>query len=319
MWLQGSSKEFRSCRDILGHSTVISSPSETFPVVTGHFYLFRANSSHFRPLLLISISNRLTFTSLLHRYGFNSDGHDRVFERITALKQQASPDLVLGVNLGKNKTTENAYEDYVDGINKFSSVADYFVVNVSSPNTVGLRDLQQAENLEILLKNIVAARDALIATDRKPILLKLSPDLDDASVKDVVKVISKKGCKIDGLIISNTTISRAESLQSGAKSETGGLSGAPVKDASTTLIAKVYKLTKGQVPIVGVGGVFSGQDAYEKITAGSSAVQLYTSLIYHGPPVVSKIKKELDAILEQNGFESVEKARGTQADTFAKR
>lgn len=303
----------------MGHFTVISSPSETFPVVTSHFYLFRAISSHFGPLLLISISNRATFTPFLHRYGFNSDGHDRVLERITALKQQASPDLVLGVNLGKNKTTENAYEDYVDGINKFSAVADYFVVNVSSPNTVGLRDLQQAESLEILLKNIVAARDALIATDRKPILLKLSPDLDDASVKDVVKVISKKGCKIDGLIISNTTISRAESLQSSAKSETGGLSGAPVKDASTTLIAKVYKLTKGQVPIVGVGGVFSGQDAYEKITAGSSAVQLYTSLIYHGPPIVSKIKKELDAILEQNGFESVEKARGTQADTFAKR
>lgn len=226
---------------------------------------------------------------------------------------------MLGVNLGKNKATQNAYEDYVEGIAKFAPVADYFVVNVSSPNTVGLRDLQQAENLELLLQKIVAARSALAAVDRKPILLKLSPDLDDASVKDVVKVISKKGCKIDGLIISNTTIKRDESLQSDAKSETGGLSGAPVKDASTTLIAKVYKMTKGQVPIVGVGGVFSGQDAYEKIVAGSSAVQLYTSLIYHGPPIVAKIKQELDEILGQNGFDSVEKARGTQAEAFAKR
>lgn len=226
---------------------------------------------------------------------------------------------MLGINLGKNKTTQNAYEDYVDGINKFAKVADYFVVNVSSPNTVGLRDLQQAENLELLLQKICSARNALSVADRKPIVLKLSPDLDDASIKDVVNVISKKACKIDGLIISNTTIKRDESLNSSSKVESGGLSGAPLRNESTTLIAKIYKMTKGTIPIIGVGGVFSGQDAYEKIVAGSSAVQLYTSLIYHGPPIVGKIKKELDQILQQNGFESVEKARGTQADTFAKR
>lgn len=196
-------------------------------------------------------------------------------------------------------------------------MADYFVINVSSPNTVGLRDLQQADNLRLLLQKTLSARDALKIEDRKPILLKLSPDLDEASIKDVVKVISTKGCKVDGLIISNTTINRGDWLKSKAQFESGGLSGAPLKDESTVLIAKIYKMTDGKIPIIGVGGIFSGQDAYEKIAAGSSAVQLYTSLVYHGPPIVAKIKKELDEILQQNGFDNVEKARGTQADAFA--
>lgn len=240
-------------------------------------------------------------------------------DRITSIKSKSPPNLVLGVNLGKNKTTQNAYEDYVDGIKKFASVADYFVINVSSPNTVGLRDLQQADNLQLLLQKTLTARDALKIEDRKPILLKLSPDLDQASVNDVIKVIARKDCKVDGLIISNTSTQRGDWLKSKAQFESGGLSGAPLKDGTTALIGHVYKMTGGKVPIIGVGGIFSGQDAFEKIAAGSSAVQLYTSLIYHGPPIVEKIKKELDEILEQNGFENVEKARGTQADAFAKR
>lgn len=239
-----------------------------------------------------------------------------MLERLVELKHSGSS-AVLGVNLGKNKTTENAHEDYVKGIEKFGAVADYFVVNISSPNTVGLRDLQQADNLKLLLSKVIEARNKL--EKRPPILLKLAPDLNDNDVRDILSVISKKECRVDGLIVSNTTIARDESLKSGEKIETGGLSGAPLTDRATILIAKIYSQTKGQIPIVGVGGIFNGQDAYDKITAGASAVQLYTSLIYHGPPIVKKIKKELSDLLESNGFKNIESARGTKAKEFAKK
>lgn len=213
--------------------------------------------------------------------------------------------------MGKNKLSEHASEDYVKGILKFGAIADYFVVNVSSPNTPGLRNLQHREDLKLLLKEVLAARDSL--ERRKPVLLKVAPDLTDSDVRDIVSVISMKDCRIDGLIISNTTIARDDSLRSDAKNEVGGLSGAPLTNKSTEMIAKFYLLTKGQVPIVGVGGVFNGQDAYDKIVAGSSAVQLYTSMIIHGPPVIQKIKRELDELLLANGFASAESARGSQA------
>lgn len=225
---------------------------------------------------------------------------------------------VLGVNLGKNKASEIAYEDYVKGIEKFGKVADYFVINVSSPNTPQLRNLQQADNLKLLLNKVIEARNGLQIDKQPSIFLKLAPDLDDKEIRDIVSVISKKECRVDGLIISNTTIERDSSLKSDNKTEAGGLSGAPLAHRSTVLVAKIYQLTKGKVPIIGVGGIFNGQDAYDKITAGSTAVQLYTSLIHHGPPIVNKIKRELNDLLEQNGFENVEKAHGTRADYFAK-
>lgn len=225
---------------------------------------------------------------------------------------------MLGVNLGKNKSTEHASEDYVKGIAKFGAIADYFVVNISSPNTPGLRNLQHKDDLKLLLTAVLAARDALGAARRTPVLLKIAPDLSDSDVRDIVSVISRKECRVDGLIISNTTIARDPSLPSAAKNETGGLSGAPLTQRSTEMIAKFYVLTKGQVPIVGVGGVFSGQDAYEKIVAGASAVQLYTSMIFHGPPIVQKIKRELGELLQANGFDNVENARGTKSKQYAK-
>lgn len=228
---------------------------------------------------------------------------------------------MLGVNLGKNKATEHAHDDYIKGIEKFASVADYFVINVSSPNTAGLRNLQQADNLKFLLSKVVETRNKLAESQqqRTPILLKLAPDLSDADLKEITSVISRKECRIDGLIVSNTTIERSATLKCPEKSETGGLSGAPLKNRSTVLIAKLYNLTGGQVPIVGVGGIFTGQDAYEKITAGASALQIYTSLIFHGPPVVSKIKTELSELLEANGIKSIDAARGTDAKAIAKR
>lgn len=182
--------------------------------------------------------------------------------------------------------------------------------------TAGLRNLQQADNLKVLLSKVIDARDKL--SQRPPILLKLAPDLSDNDVRDIVAVISKKECRVDGLIVSNTTVERDASLESNEKTETGGLSGAPLTQRSTVLIAKIYNLTKGRVAIIGVGGIFNGQDAYDKITAGASAIQLYTSLIYHGPPVIQKVKSELNALLEANGFANIELARGTRSELLAK-
>lgn len=163
------------------------------------------------------------------------------------------------------------------------------------------------------------ARNNLKQAKRTPILLKVAPDLTENDIKDIVSVISKKDCRVDGLIISNTTVARSyESLKSNDKYEVGGLSGAPLGQRSTQLIAKIYTLTKGQVPIIGVGGIFNGQDALDKIEAGASAIQIYTSLVYHGPPIVQKVKKELTDLLEAKGFESVEKACGTRANVIAK-
>lgn len=239
---------------------------------------------------------------------------------------QHTDKLLLGINLGKNKQTEISYEDYVKGVEKFGTIADYLVINVSSPNTPGLRNLQQKDDLKQLLTKVIEARNALglkTSADKNshsnpPVLLKLAPDLNETEINEIASVILRKECRVDGLIISNTTIARDPQLKSPNKNEVGGLSGAPLCDRSTILIAKLYKLTKGQVPIIGVGGVFNGQDAYEKILAGATAIQLYTSLIYHGPPIVQKVKRELSELLQANGYGDVVKACGKKADEFSK-
>lgn len=252
-------------------------------------------------------------------YGFNSVGHEEAFNNILKAKESTKDEtIILGVNLGKNKETIQAHEDYVKGINRFNEVADYFVINVSSPNTPGLRNLQQKNDLKLLLSKVLLARDSLNTQKKPPVLLKIAPDLTDDDVRDIVSVITTKGCRVDGLIISNTTITRDDSLKSDLKTETGGLSGRPLTKRSTELIAKFYKQTKGKIPIIGVGGISDGQDAYDKIVAGANAVQLYTSMIFHGPPIVQKVKNELDQLLAINGFENIEKARGTKANEYSK-
>lgn len=215
---------------------------------------------------------------------------------------------MIGINLGKNKHSSNAVNDYVSGVETFAPIADYIVINISSPNTPGLRSLQSESDLKHLLQNVLAARDKI--SNNVPIVLKLAPDLNDTELNEIAKVIGRKDCAVDGLIVSNTTIERTSSLRSISASETGGLSGAPLAARSTEMIGHMYRLTKGRIPIIGVGGVFTGQDAYEKIRAGASVVQIYTSFAYHGPPVVQKIKKELDALLTENGYSSVAEAVG---------
>lgn len=246
--------------------------------------------------------------AIINRYGFNSDGISVVQERLKAVRGDAAFNGVLGVNLGKNKLSENAIGDYKKGIEALGPYCDYLVINISSPNTPGLRSMQNKRELEDLLKATVDERNKL---DKSvPLLLKISPDLNESELKDIANVIQKKGTKIDALIVSNTTIARPETLTSGHSQEVGGLSGAPVKDMSTKVISQMYKLTKGQVPIIGVGGIATGQDAYEKILAGASAVQIYSSMIYQGPPVVNRIKSELSTLLEENQYKSVQEAVG---------
>lgn len=252
--------------------------------------------------------------AIVNRYGFNSVGHDEAYDRIVASgNNEKESRIVLGINLGKNKATLDAASDFVAGVHKFADIADYLVINVSSPNTPGLRQLQQQDELRTLLTAVLAARDARAALSggrRVPVALKLAPDLSEADVLDVVRVIGRRECAVDALIVSNTTTVRGDGLQSAAREETGGLSGAPLAQRSTELVERVYRLTKGRVPIVGVGGVFSGRDAYEKILAGASAVQIYTAFAWHGPPIVARIKRELEELLKENGYGNVAEAVG---------
>lgn len=254
--------------------------------------------------------------AIVNRYGFNSEGHEVVYERIQKLRQDGDLKVTLGINLGRNKTSQDNIEDYVQGIRKFSVLADYLVVNISSPNTPGLRTMQNKSTLQSLLTEIVKARNALPPSDQRPILVKIAPDLSDGCVQEIIAVIQKKECAIDGLIVSNTTIDRPSDLKSINAGQIGGLSGAPLSTKSTQLVAKVYKWTNGKVPIIGVGGIFSGRDAYDKILAGASAVQLYTALIYHGPPIVTRVKRELEELLRQDGYESVQQAVGKGVERF---
>lgn len=252
--------------------------------------------------------------AVINRYGFNSHGssvvRDRLYKYDMGGKQQHRMG-VLGVNLGKNKETteERAADDYVKGVRELGEFAEYIVVNVSSPNTPGLRQLQGRERLRMLLRPVLAARDGLVY--RPPVLVKIAPDLTEAELVDVANVAME--LHVDGLIVCNTTV-RRDGLQSVLQGEKGGLSGRPLRKRSTEVVGKVYRLTKGTVPIVGVGGVESGRDAYDKIRAGASLVQLYTALAYQGPWLIPRIKRELATLLEEDGFGSVAEAVGADHD-----
>ena len=201
-------------------------------------------------------------------------------------------------------------QDYTVGVRELGPYADYLVINVSSPNTPGLRSLQQREPLQNLLSSTLSARDEFAA--HAPLFVKLAPDLSLEEMEDVAAVVMETG--IDGMIVSNTTNARPEVLLSKHKHEVGGLSGAPIKDRSTECIRTMYKLTQGTVPIIGVGGVGSGRDAYDKLRAGASLIQVYSMMVYEGPGCVSRIRKELADILVENGYKSVEDVVGADQE-----
>ncbi|MCW2245365.1 dihydroorotate dehydrogenase [Azospirillum fermentarium] len=246
--------------------------------------------------------------AVLNRMGFNNEGLEVFARRLEDRRgTPSSPPGVVGANLGKNKDTVEAADDYVLGVRRLAPLADYLVVNVSSPNTPGLRALQGRGPLETLLRRVLEARDAC-ATARPPVLLKIAPDLTDEDKTDIAAVALATG--IDGLVVSNTTIARPNGIPDRFRDEAGGLSGRPLFAASTALLGEIYRLTEGRLPIVGVGGIASADDAYAKIRAGASLVQLYSALVYGGPGLLWAIKSGLAGRLRRDGFSCVADAVG---------
>ncbi len=239
---------------------------------------------------------------VINRYGFNNDGLDVVAARLRARPRRG----IVGVNLGANKDSEDRTEDDVQGVRALAGLVDFYTVNISSPNTPGLRALQGKTSLEDLMRRVLAARDEAAAG--APVFLKIAPDLADEDKADIAEVAC--AMSLDALIISNTTISRAPDLRSAKAGETGGLSGKPLFAMSTALSREFYAAIGGQVPLIGVGGVASARDAYEKILAGASLVQLYTAMIYEGPSLPSRILRELPSYLDADGFRDVSQAVG---------
>ena len=240
--------------------------------------------------------------AVINRMGFNNQGLAAVAGRLAARRRRG----VVGANLGKNKDTEDAAADYEKGVAALAAHADYLVVNVSSPNTPGLRALQGRDQLDALVGRVRAALDA--QADPPPLLLKIAPDLTDEDKADIA-AIAVDG-RLDGLIVSNTTVSRPPGLASPHRDQTGGLSGKPLFALSTAVLRQMYALTGGRIPLIGVGGIANGADAYAKIRAGASLVQLYSAMVYEGPGLVTRIKHELGTLLRADGFANVAEAVG---------
>ncbi len=246
---------------------------------------------------------------VINRFGFNSQGLAPFVSRL-GQRRAAGATGIVGANVGKNKESEDAIEDYVLGVSATCRLADYLVCNISSPNTPGLRSLQARSEMSALLTQVLSVRDASIPdpAGRPPLLVKVAPDLDDAGLADVAEVALTTG--VDGIVMGNTTLSRPASLKSPDKGETGGLSGKPLMALSTERLAALARLVDGRLPLIGAGGVASGADAYAKIRAGASLVQLYSSLVFHGPGLVNRVKAELAACLKADGFAHVSDAVG---------
>ena len=236
--------------------------------------------------------------ALVNRMGFNNDGAGEIGHR---LDTEPLPDVPVGVNIGKSKHTplERAADDYRYTYERVADAGDYFVVNVSSPNTPGLRDLQHRDNLTKILESLQEA-------GASPLLVKFSPDLSREAIADGVALAEE--LDLDGIIATNTTTERPDSLRSPNQAETGGLSGKPIEETATNLVR--FVATRTDLPVVGVGGVFTAEDAYEKIRAGASLVQLYTGLVYRGPGIARDINRGLLDRIERDGFESIEAAVG---------
>ncbi len=251
--------------------------------------------------------------AVINRYGFNSVGIDIVAERLEARQRQG----VVGVNLGSNKDTIDRAADYEILVRRLAACCDFLTANVSSPNTPGLRTMQTRELFDDLLARVVAARDAACEGHRKtPVLVKIAPDLTDAEIDDIVAVARARG--VDGMIISNTTISRPEYLKdSKLAKEMGGLSGRPLFRLSTQVLAKVAQRVEKVFPLIGVGGVDSGEAALLKLSAGASLVQLYSALVFKGPSLVGEIKSRLSREIIHKNLGSVAELSGSAIDDIA--
>ena len=245
--------------------------------------------------------------AVINRMGFNNEG----LERFAANLGRRGPLFakkvgIVGANIGANKDAADRIGDYVTGLKRLWGLADYFTVNVSSPNTPGLRALQTGAALAELLGRVAEARAALAG--HAPVFLKVAPDLEDAEIEAIAEAVAASG--FDGVIVSNTTLSRPDDLRSGQRGEAGGLSGAPLMALSTRVLGDFHAAARGRFALIGVGGIASGADAYAKIRAGASAVQLYSALVFQGPGLVTAIRRDLKARLAADGFSSLAEAVG---------
>jgi dihydroorotate dehydrogenase len=248
--------------------------------------------------------------AIINRLGFNNDGQQAALARLTN-----RPQGIVGVNIGANRDSEDRVADYVVGIERMAPVASYFTVNISSPNTPGLRDLQAPDALDALLKRMQAARASL--TKKPPLLVKLAPDLADDDLPEIVSVIVANGA--DGIVVSNTTLSRDGLKDASFARESGGLSGRPLFARSTRMLAHVYRLTEGKLPLIGVGGVDSAEAALAKIAAGASLIQLYTGLVFEGLGLIGRIKRALVEEIEHGKANSLVPLIGARAEEWASR
>jgi dihydroorotate dehydrogenase len=243
--------------------------------------------------------------AVINRFGFNSRGIEEFAANLARHRKDAG---IVGANVGKNRDTADGAADYIACIEALAGLADYLVVNVSSPNTPGLRALQARAQIEELLRRVRAAQRQGGAASGPPLLVKVGPDLDDAELRDIAEVALAAG--VDGLIVGNTTVARPAALRSPDREAPGGLSGAPLFAPSTACLAAMYRYTERRIPIIGCGGIASGADAYAKIRAGASLVALYSALVFHGPALIGRIKRELADFLRRDGFATVGAAVG---------
>ena len=243
--------------------------------------------------------------AIINRLGFNNIGAEKILQKID--KYDPVNDFgLLGVNLGKNSDSTEPVEDYIKLLKIFNKKVNYITLNISSPNTPGLRELEQKDNLDKLVKKISLFKRKNSVTI--PVFLKIDPDLSKQQLCDISDIVLSS--TIDGVIISNTSIYRSDELISKYANEKGGISGLPIKKISNQLLKDFYVLTNGKIPLIGVGGISNGKDAYERILNGASLIQFYTSLVYNGPSIVNNIKEELIYLLKKDNFNSINQAIG---------
>jgi dihydroorotate dehydrogenase len=253
--------------------------------------------------------------ALINRMGFNNGGHAAALARLAARKAGG----LVGVNVGANRDASDRAADYVEGVRCFWDVASYFTVNISSPNTPGLRDLQAPAALDALLARVLAARAEAMAQGRprRPIVVKLAPDIAEADLAAVVEVLTARG--VDGIAVGNTTLARPGLAGAALAGEAGGLSGRPLFQRSTVMLARVFRLTQGRVPLIGIGGIESGTTAIAKIEAGATLLQLYTGLVFEGPGLIARIKRDLVRYAKERSMARIGEATGRRAEEWAAR
>ncbi|WP_041319795.1 quinone-dependent dihydroorotate dehydrogenase [Hyphomicrobium denitrificans] len=269
----------------------------------------RAQPGNLKPRIFRLVADRALINSL----GFNNGGHAAALTRLEARKEKPG---IVGVNIGANKDSTDRPGDYARGIETFSAVASYFTVNISSPNTPGLRDLQAPAALDELLARVMEARTRIVSQggSRRPIIVKIAPDIAEQDIVPICERLIVHA--VDGIAVSNTTLAR-DGLTDAQATKSGGLSGRPLFRRSTIMLARVFEATGGKIPLIGIGGIDNGDAALEKIEAGATLLQLYTGLVYAGPGLISEIKSHLAREVRRRGYSDVGALRGTKAQQWA--